>query len=357
MKNRFLSTLLLFLCLTAINSTYAQKSETPQELVIEFLDIVERDAYTTTRIDWDSVRPAFIEETKHITDIRELEPYFDKVLKQLKDYHSDIFYSEGEDDGDEDENVTLKLYATTTYKEAGFPDPNFNHELIDGKYGYINFPMAVLERRRYIETIGEQLHELDEKNPKAWIFDVTENQGGVTPPMLWQMYYLIDQDEIYSFVDNKGEEEVETKKQWEPDTTSEIDMQIFEWARLNDESLIPKELDNTDIPIVILTSAQTASAAEFFVGAFKGQKNVTVIGQKTTGLTSGNVAYDLGKNYVVNLTTAVMKDRAGKVYKIAEGIDPDIYFEIEKGLTLEDHEKREVKQKYIDEAVKFLDTL
>lgn len=355
MYNKFLVTLLLFTAFAAINSTYAQKSETPQELVVKFLDIVEEKAYMSPTVNWDSVRPAFIGETKHITEPKELRILFQKFLRQLKDYHSGVFYAESQTD--EDTNEHLIFYATATYEEQGAPPLNFQHEFINEKYGYINIPPVVLEQKRYIETIGNQLKELDRKNPKAWIFDLTENEGGSRVPMLWPMYYLIDQDEVYSDVDSKGKEEKVKKMMWDTTGEDEDGLMFFELAGLGDEKLIPKEMVNTNIPIIILTSEKTASSGEFFVAAFKGQRNVTVIGQKTSGLTSGNEAINLSKNYLLNLTTSVIKDRTGKVYKIGEGIDPDISVEIERGLSAEDYMKPEVKQKFLDAAIKFLDKL
>ena len=355
MVNKLLFTLLV-LSLTMFTNTYAQKSETVQELVIEFLDTVEHKAYMTSMIDWDSARPAFIEETKHITEIKELLPHFQKFLKQLKDYHSGMFYGEGDDE--KDENALLRAYATLTLEELGYPPLNFKHELINDKYAYINIPGVTLERRKYIETIGQQMQELDEKNPKAWIFDITENEGGTLVPMLWPVYHLIDhEDEYYSFVDNKGEAEMGDREMWDLTDAEEDDIKMFELSRLNDESLIPTGPVHRDIPIVVLTSNKTGSSAEFFAAAFKGQRNATLIGQKTVGLTSGNEAYFMGNNYVLNLTTVVLQDRSGKVYKIAEGIDPDISVEIEGNLSAEDYEKPEVKQKFLDAAIKFLDEL
>lgn len=160
--------------------------------------------------------------------------------------------------------------------------------------------------------MGRKLEELDAKDPKAWIFDLTENDGGSITPMLWQMYNLIDQDSIYSFVNSKGYEEKQSRKMWdtEGDKSAQRMLDLF---KLDPAELEPTKLKNTYIPIIVLTSKKTASSGEFFVAAFKGQKNVTVIGQPTNGLTSGNSEYPLGKNYLLNLTTDVLKDREDKI--------------------------------------------
>jgi len=353
MTNRIL-TFFLITTISSFNFIYAQ-NERPQDLVVKFLDIVEEKAYMSPTIKWDSVRPIFIEETKNVKESSELQPYFKKFLKQLKDYHSGVFYTENQTDEEEDNNELLKLYATTTYEENGLTPPNFLHQLIDKKYAYINIPPVTIELKNYIKTIGIQLDELDKKNPKAWIFDLTENEGGNIMPMLWQMYYLIDGNIAYMDIESNGKENNTNKAMWDTTGEDKDGLMFFELSGLNDEKLQPKKTVNTNIPIVILTSEKTASSGEFFAATFKGQKNVTLIGQKTNGLTSGNEALVLNKNYVINLTTGVLKDKTGKIYKIGEGIEPDIHFEIEKNLTLKDYEKQEIKQKYLDAAKKYLE--
>src|SRR5690606_10315127 len=178
-------------------------------------------------------------------------------------------------------------------------------------------------------------------------------EGGNIMPMLWQMYYLIDGNIAYMDIESNGKENNTNKAMWDTTGEHKDGLMFFELSGLNDEKLQPKKTVNTNIPIVIVTSEKTASSGEFFAATFKGQKNVTLIGQKTNGLTSGNEALVLNKNYVINLTTGVLKDKTGKIYKIGEGIEPDIHFEIEKNLTLKDYEKQEIKQKYLDAAKKY----
>lgn len=347
MNIRILTIFLITLTIS-LNSVYAQK-DSPKDLVTKFLKIVEEKAYVSPTVKWDSVRPAFIEETKNVKALSELQPYFKKFLRSLKDGHSQIIYSESEDD-DESEDAIMERYAQATYKSAGVPPPNFKHYIIDKKYAYINIPTVVIEQRNYIDTIGIQLTELDKSNPKAWIIDLTENEGGSIQPILWHFASLIDQIETYSDVDNKGHEKKQKKIY---DEISEEDKRYYELFNFDYNKVKPKELKNNNIPIIILTSFKTSSAAEFFVASFKGQNNVKIIGQSTGRQTSGVEDFTLNKNYWLHLTTTVIKDRNGKIYKIGEGIEPDIHFEIDK--KLKDYEKLEIKQKYLDAALKYLE--
>lgn len=294
-----------------------------ENLRIKFLDIVQKNAYQKSNIDWPVARASFLEETAAAKSEADLEPHFAGFLKALNDSHSSISYMVD----DEDELDVLERYASITYEQAGYPPLRLAADLIDGGYAYLNIPGVVLEQRKYVEMMGRQLLELDARSPKAWIFDLTENDGGSIVPMLWHMYNLIDQDSVYSFVDGNGVQERQGKKMWDAAGDS-ISQRLLDLFKLSPVELEPVKLKHTDIPIIILTSRKTASSGEFFVAAFKGQKNVTIIGRRTNGLTSGNEAYPIGKDYLLNLTTAVLQDREGKVYKIGEGIQPDITLEL-----------------------------
>ncbi len=343
---------LIFLLIAFANSfslIYGQ-NENPKDLVIKFLDIVEANAYMSPTINWDSVRPAFIEETRNVKESGELQPFFKKFLRSLKDGHSQIIYSPtGEQE--ESELDVMEKYAQYTYEQVGWPPLNFKHYMLEDKYAYINIPAVTLEQRRYIDTIGQQLLELDSKHPKAWIIDLTENDGGSIYPMLWQFASLIDNMETYSDVDNQGNE---TKQRKIFDVIEEEDKRYFELMNFDYNKVKPVELKNINIPIIVLTSSTTGSAGEFVAASFKGQRNVKLIGQTTAGATSGNSDYLLNKNYMLILTTSVIKDRTGKIYKIGEGIEPDIYLELGESLQSKDETDPEVKQKYFEAAISYL---
>ncbi|TDS14688.1 S41 family peptidase [Sphingobacterium paludis] len=332
-------------------AAYGQAPNT-RALVSEFIELIQDHAYMRHTIDLDSGRTALLEETKNISEISALKPHFKSFLKKLKDHHSSISYIEA-DEEDEDELDFLEKFAHITYEEAGYPPLHFKSDLLEGRFAYVNIPGVALEYRKYIETIGSQLQELDARNPEAWIFDVTENDGGSIIPMLWQMYALIDQDTIHSFLNSRGQEEKQTRIMWQTNG-EKFEERLFELFKLNDVSLHPVKLSHTDIPIILLTSQKTASSGEFFVAAFKGQKNVTVIGQQTNGLTSGNTAYPLAKSYLLNLTTDVLKDRSGKRYAIGEGIAPDRLVVLDADLQKLKKTDAAVKAKYIDAALGFL---
>lgn len=350
---------LLFLALFFTSRLHAQVNNT-QQMVIQFLDTLQKNAYMGKSLQWDSIRPAFIAETRDIKDINLLKPYFEKLLTSLKDGHSSLFFEQKEQNSTSGQDQFEKM-AVMTDSEAGLPPKNFRHYMIADKYAYINIPAVMLESRKYVDSIGIQLKYLDAQQPKAWILDLTENNGGNIMPMIWQFPSLLDTDKTYSYVDAQGKE---TKATTRYIVESPEDLKYFQLFQLEPDKVKPVQLKHVDVPIILLTSNVTASSGEFFTAHFKGQKNVKVIGQKTGGLTSGNAPFNINNNCMVMLTTTVLKDRNGKVYKIAEGIEPDINLPIDMtprmGKTkLTYRETQEIiknaKKHYIDAAIALIE--
>lgn len=339
-------TFILLQLIFTSNIIYAQKNESSNDLVVKFLNTVEENAYMSPSINWDSIRPAVINKTKNITDPHNLKPYFEAVIKLLNDGHSSIIYNQNQQQGKSDELAFYKTLAMVTDADEGLPPKKFEHYLLYDKYAYIYIPSVILELRKYVDTIGYQITELDKKNPQAWIIDLTGNEGGNKMVMIWQFASLITSKKSYSLVDNKGKAVKEptrfnTYKSKQEESIAKI-------LNLEYNKVLPIEIKNKNIPIIILISNKTSSAGEFFAAYFKGQSNVKLIGNTTNGQTTNNKPFEIGDNYTINLSTRVLKDRTGRVYKVGEGIQPDIFVELPAN-------ENEVKQKYLDAAVKYLE--
>lgn len=345
----------IFLLLMFITSVNIHSQTSRASVMAEkFLDVVQKNSYRGKDIRWDSVRPAFIAETKGITDVNALKPLFEKLLRSLKDGHSLLLFEEQNKNSDSEWDQAEKI-AKLTDKEVGNSPKNFMHYMVEGKYAYINIPPVIYEKRKYVDSIGVQLRLLDSEKPSAWIIDLTENNGGDIMPMIWQFALLLDSAVTYSYVDAEGNE---TAAEVRYTAETDDDARYFKMYDLEPGKVKPVQLIHTKIPVIILTSRLTASSGEFFAAHFKGQKNVKLVGQKTNGQTSGNAPFEISRNCMVMLTTTVLKDRTGKVYKIGEGIAPDITFTVTntdpaKKLTYKEQllQIKKAKEKYIKQAI------
>jgi len=262
-----------------------------------------------------------MEKSRQVETVKDLLPLFKSVLELLHDKHSLVQYHEIDTNMKESFMAQIQNMARMTDSKAGLPPKNFGSYMIDKKYAYINIPPVQFEQAKYIDTIGKQLEFLDQNNPKAWIIDITENSGGANYPMIWHFASLIDVDYTYSEVGKDGQEQKVSVILRPRGAEAK---QVYDILGLDPLKSPPVKLKNNNIPIIILTSYYTASAAEAFLLHFKGQKNVTIVGQKTAGRTSSNQYYEIGNNLSIELTVSLLKERNGKIYKVNEGVAPDV---------------------------------
>ncbi|MGV6946932.1 S41 family peptidase [Sphingobacterium kyonggiense] len=312
--------LVLFSCFL-FTSSFAQNKEV-DELVDRFIDTLEKRSFMRHQVDFQKMRSETKIKVKNIQETDSLLTIFQSLVSSLKDHHSSVALSEEKDD----EMALLNMLASTTYKQAGMPAQNFQHRMVNEKYAYINVPGVLLEHKRSFDTLQSQLLELDKQNPKAWIIDLTENDGGSYIPMVVPFHSLIDTNKTFSYfegeVDEQGNKILKNEFVVPEDGFYADSSKEAKIVKL--DSLQAVQLKNNKVPIIVLVSNITASSGEIFAAHFIGQRNVTLVGSKTNGLTSSNELIYVDKGYSVNLMTALLNDRNGKSYELGEGISPDI---------------------------------
>src|SRR5690625_5507127 len=82
-----------------------------------------------------------------------------------------------------------------------------------------------------------------------------------------------------------------------------------------------KPLQNTDAPVVVLTSRVTSSTSEAVTISYRGRTNTRLIGETTGGLTSANNLHTLSDGACLLLAEAYEADRLDRIYEA--GIEPD----------------------------------
>ena len=80
--------------------------------------------------------------------------------------------------------------------------------------------------------------------------------------------------------------------------------------------------DLSSVPVAVLTSRETASAAEAVAIAFIGRASTRSFGTPSFGVPTANSTYELHDRSALALTTAVGIDRIGNEY--AHPLDPDV---------------------------------
>ncbi|HEY5583028.1 MAG TPA: S41 family peptidase [Ruminiclostridium sp.] len=148
---------------------------------------------------------------------------------------------------------------------------NIRSEMLDGKIAYIKLKM-------FDENISKnfisQLNKLVDEGAKSLIIDVRDNPGGLYNEVVSLADRLLPEGTIVYTEDKQGKKEV-------------------------------KKSDNTqlDMPIVVLTNGNSASASEILAGAIKDFKKGKLVGTTTfgKGLVQSTYGFDDGTGLKVTI--------------------------------------------------------
>lgn len=141
----------------------------------------------------------------------------------------------------------------------------------------------------------------------GWIVDLRQNGGGNTYPMLSTIAPLLPAGPVAGFRDRHGDE------QWIASSgTGYIDVA--------GEPRVARPV--SDMPVAVLLSPQTASAAELVALSLRSNSRVRFFGQQTAGLTTANQTFTLSDESMLTVSIAHYVDAEGNV--IDGPIRPDV---------------------------------
>lgn len=202
----------------------------------------------------------------------------------------------------ENKKVVLTIYRDKkskdyTVEKTSVQLDTVSYKMKDNKVGYI----AVSQ---FLENTGDQFDEavtaLEKKGMKSLIVDLRDNGGGLLNTCTQMVSRVIAKDKMIVYTKDKEGNKQEFK--------SDSDKTV-------------------DVPIVILTNGNTASASEIMTGCLKDYGKATVVGTKTYGkgivqnimpLPDGSaIKFTIAKYYTPNGTDIHKK-----------GIKPDVEVKI-----------------------------
>lgn len=201
-----------------------------------------------------------------------------------------------------EENTTLEMVMmrdgeeqTKTVERAIVTIPSVYGEMLGDGIGLIEITdFSVNTENEFKET----LQSLEKQGLKALVFDLRTNGGGLVSSVTDILDDILPEGTVVYTIDKKGEKTT---------YTSDNEHQI-------------------DCPMVVLTSGNTASAAEIFAGAIHDFNYGTLIGKKTYGKGVVQYTYPLPDGSAAKLTFATYYTPSGKcIHK--KGIKPDIDIE------------------------------
>ena len=157
----------------------------------------------------------------------------------------------------------------------------------------------------------EVIDYFDNNKVNAIVVDLRNNPGGWTIECLRMLDYLIEEPNqklLYYELDNQGH-------------------------AITKSFYYTKDNHKVDIPFIILTNSNTASAAELFTQCLRDYRKCFVIGEKTFGKGITQANYVLRDGSMIRYTTAKYKTRS--MYEIqGNGIYPDIFHDMSNDMGL-----------------------
>lgn len=306
----------LFYFLTNCCMVSAQKNAV--DYIEEAITLMKKNSVNKGKVNWTKLSEEALSSATVKGPSRAAYPIIIKSLEMLEDQHSGFYAPE-----------MVSAYMKR-YTESGLQFPYSKDSLIDGQLAYLSIPaignLNQDDWKLYVSDFYKKIKVLDSRNPKAWILDLRDNDGGMFSPMFKAIQPFLDTNKTVGSIDNGGKVSYYTNQK------NNVLFGNTVIATIN----VPQiSLQHKKIPIYLLVSKKTASSGEFVTAAFVGQRNTMVIGENTQGLTSDNSEFKMSDGAILKLTTGILIDRSGYQYKeIGKGITPDRYV---KSLNLQDY--------------------
>ncbi|MBK9096559.1 MAG: S41 family peptidase [bacterium] len=224
------------------------------------------------------------------------------------DKHLDLIYNPGLakallEETSNSSDYTEEEAKTEIWNNYGFKEL----KILDGNVGYLN--LSVFFSTDYAAKVADATMNYF-SNCNALIIDLRENGGGWGDMVVYLLAY---------FIDNKEPLVLNT-------TQSTLDSTIY-------SEVVPAQVTGrklTDIPVYVLTSQVTASAAEAFTAHLKYfNKNTVIVGRKTKGAENPVEHIAIDENFVLQIPAWKKIYSGNPLAWEGIGINPDIEVEPE----------------------------
>lgn len=272
---------------------------------------MKQNAVNANAVNWDTLKKNAFAKADGINNPYLLGPAMRYIYRSIGDFHGAFFYKDSTFRWIGHEIKVSDSIMNEWNKRSGIKTM-----ILDGNIGYLRIPsMPVASTEDFYkkaQDLNDSLCLLLSTNIKGIILDLRLDGGGAMHPMILGVEQLLPQGNIGSFQTKKREDWVIK------DNCFFVDTALM--SRIS-----PKcHVDARDIPVVMLISPVTGSAAECFIIAFRGRKKTVLLGSETAGYVTVNAGFPINDTAFMNLAIGYSADRYGKVYK--EAIKPDITF-------------------------------
>lgn len=278
-------------------------SATPSATVTTYLnsiiDLARVNSINRQTIDWTAYRNAVFAEAGGAQTVAELNPAIRVAITLLRDGHSSYRSASGT-------TIFVGLRSCSAPSPVALSPPSNIGTVAVGA-----FSGTIEQANAYARQIQDAIAAKDRDDLIGWIVDLRSNGGGNMWPMIAGLGPILGEGPLGYFIGPTGSETV-----WEYRNGSS-----FSGSFAVSTVSPPYTLKRPAPRVAVLSDNRIASSGEATLIAFLRRPNTRSFGQPTCGLSTANSTYTLSDSATLNMTTALMADRAKTPF--GDSIPPD----------------------------------
>ncbi len=265
------------------------------------LDIIQANALHAKELDWPALRAQAFAAAAGAETPADTHHAIRLVLSQLGDRGHSSFHTWAQWDA-----AQKRTIRDLSLKPRGD---------LQGRLGYVLLPSfgGSDADHEFATLVQKIIRDTDAQHPCGWIVDLWQNSGGNVFPMLAGLGPLTGEGTLGGMVSPDGR-----RREWSYRNGQAL-VDVYVQSQVNGPAYT---LANPAAPVALLTSSNTASAAEAIVLSFRGRPNTRTFGEATHGWSTANQGFELSDASWLILTVAVMTDRSGQTF--GGEIRPDV---------------------------------
>lgn len=299
-----IGTALWLLFALGINAQSVTEQEA-SELVVKLQNTIEEEYVLTENINKITRALTHLKQSNELSSIeskKDLAKLLSTTIKAFDGHFGVMWDDPARDQSDQPERESW--FTKLSRKNSGFN----KLEVLEGNIGYIDFwgfDNVYPASKRKVEAAMTFLADTD-----AMIFDLRNNGGGSAEMIrLISSYFLQGKVHLNSFYSRQ--------------TGETIDFWSYKQV---------KGKKRPKVPLYILTSKKTFSAAEEFSYNFKHLNRATIIGQPTGGGANPVYYFDLGNGFRASIPVSKAVNPITKTNWEGVGVQPHIRVDTELAL-------------------------
>lgn len=274
-------------------STPATLAPVARDYLDNIVNLMRTNSINRLTIDWEGFRSQVFAAAGTAQTIAQLDPAIRQAITLLRDGHTSYRSAAG---------TTVFVGLRSCAAEAPIAiDAPANIGIVR----ITSFSGTTQQANFYARQIQDSIAETDRRDDLAgWIVDLRSNGGGNMWPMIAGVGPILGEGPAGYFIGPTG---VETQWRYQNGTS-------FSGTFAASTVSAPYQLRRQAPRVAVLSNIGIASSGEATLIAFRLRPNTRSFGEATCGLSTSNTTITLSDGATLNLTNALMADRAKNPY-------------------------------------------